>query len=263
MTQRDKIEPGRLVQLIVGLTSEQGSPVSRVGLVKLLYLADFFNAHSHDGKTLTGWPWAFTNNGPSCSESLHAIDQAVQRNLILTLSPSGLFRWRFFLPGRFGRDENQVYVSMANVSVRSAFVGTPIRLGSELEDELPIDILSALKLAIKNCDDKPALLDYICFETKPMSSASPGDLLNFSLVYTADRDRPIPTIPLSQDTLQQARSLVKRMREKVEAQTEVRASEPRLRDEQYERTLAALDGEPLTAGLKGEASIKIPRDAGE
>lgn len=229
-------DPAELVQLITWLASQRHMQLTQVRLVKFLFLADLYHAREKSGQTLTEWPWAFVHYGPYCSEAMSAIDEAKSRGLIASTR----------YESRFGPEEREVYSCETSPA---------------LEDELPIYVLSPLKGAIKRwADDTPGLLDHVYFETEPMLQISPGQRLDFSLARKPERDRSIEMLRLSPENRQRALTLVKRLRESYEAQARVRASEPETRDQEYERSLAALDGEPLRAGLKGEAAIKIPHD---
>jgi hypothetical protein len=228
-------DPAQLVQLVTCLANYRGVRLTQVRLVKFLYLADLYFARERSGETLTGWPWVFVHYGPYCSEAMSSIDEANTRGLIVATS----------YESRFGPEEREVYSCDEDTSA--------------FEHELPIYVLSPLKGAVKRWgEDTPGLLDFVYFETEPMLQALPGQRLNFSLARKPQHDRPIKALPLPREKRERALSLVQHMRKTYEEQAKLRVPEREIPDEEYQRTLEVWDGEPLKAGLKGEATMKIP-----
>src|SRR3990170_176382 len=153
-----RVDAVKLIQFIVCQATEFGASLSPIRVVKFLYLADLYYARENKGETLSGWPWKFVYFGPYCSESITALNEAVNNGSIDAKS----FESKYDEKDRFlysCRSEN----------------------GSDVESQLSIHVWSSLKEAIKKwADDTPGLLDYVYYDTEPMEDAKRGDLLDFS-----------------------------------------------------------------------------------
>jgi hypothetical protein len=77
-----RVDPVKLIQFIVCQATEFGASLSPIRVVKFLYLTDLYHARENNGETLTGWPWKFVYFGPYCSESITALNGAVNDGLI-------------------------------------------------------------------------------------------------------------------------------------------------------------------------------------
>jgi len=77
-----RVDAVKLIQFIVCQATEFGAPLSPIRVVKFLYLTDLYHARENKGETLTGWPWKFVYFGPYCSESITALNEAVNDGLI-------------------------------------------------------------------------------------------------------------------------------------------------------------------------------------
>jgi hypothetical protein len=228
------IDPSLLVQFITRLATERGPDLTPLRLVKFLYLADLYYARENSGETLTGWPWAFVHYGPYCAEAMQTIDASVNRKLI-TARP---------YESRYDGEEKYVYRCDSEVEA--------------VENGLPIYVTSPLKGAVRKwADDSPRLLDHVYFETEPMINAKPGQRLDFSLARRLSIEKPLRMLVLAKDKLQAARERVKNLAIRYREQSALRdvEIEHEPRDAEYQRTMAALNGDPLTEGLTGEAAI--------
>jgi hypothetical protein len=234
-TVSKRIDPNLLVQYITRLATQRGAVLSPLRLVKLLYLADLYCARENSGVTLTGWPWAFVYYGPYCREAMQAIDASVIRNLIAAL------------PYKSKYDDDEHYVYRCDSDVKG------------VEDQLPIYITSPLKEAVRKwADDSPRLLDHVYFETEPMIGASPGQRLDLSLARRPTREKPLPMLSMPKEKLEAARARVAKLALRYREQSVVRESELHRepRDAEYNKTVEVLNGEPLSEGLVGEATIR-------
>src|SRR4030067_2886744 len=72
----------QLIRWIVWYASSCELSLTRLRLVKFLYLADLFFARETSGQTFTNLPWAFVHYGPFCNEAVREIDTAVRLGLI-------------------------------------------------------------------------------------------------------------------------------------------------------------------------------------
>jgi hypothetical protein len=181
-----------LVQYIAWLSRQRDVRLSKIRLVKFLYLADLAHARSHEGRTLTGWPWFFRYFGPYCAESAQAIEAAVADHLV----------------------EARPYQSPYDDEDRFTY---------EYDDEdeprtaktLPLEVSGFLQSLMRRFgDDTPALLDYVYFETEPMINARPGQLLDFALARRPEHPRPVEMAKLSRRSLRHARELIEQMRKR-------------------------------------------------
>jgi len=236
-----RIDSVLLVQYLTMLATQRSAALTPLRLVKFLYLADLYYARENDGRTLTGWPWAFVHYGPYCAEAMEAIEASEKRGLITALP----------YESKYDGEEHRVY--------RWSGEGE-----SSLEDELPIYVSSPLKGAIRRwADDSARLLDHVYFETEPMLTAKPRQRLDFGLARRAAVEKPIEMLRLSKDKLQAARVLVGELAHKYQEQAGIREAEAEreLRDDEYGKTLQLLSDEPLEEGFTGEAAIQgDPKD---
>src|SRR4030042_3063652 len=75
-------EPVKFIQFICCQATEFGASLTPIRVVKFLYLTDLYHARENKGETVTGWPWQFVYFGPYCSESITALNEAVNDGLI-------------------------------------------------------------------------------------------------------------------------------------------------------------------------------------
>ena len=229
-----------LLSFIVGYATQNDISMTTIRLVKFLYLGDLYYARKHEGKTLTGFPWAFVYYGPYCSEAFNAIQGA---------EASGIICKKAF-ESKFSQDEmyNLFYCEDTNDL-------------DEVENNIPAEVSASLKTAIKKYgDDTPYLLDHVYFETEPMKEARKGELLDFSKARSPIPTKEIALKAIPKKKIELARSYVKALGEKFERnrlRLEKDKSEARnLKDGAYYQALKLMDEEDLEVGLKGVAKIE-------
>lgn len=214
----------RLTQLIVWYASRQGTKLSPIRLVKLLYLADLYSARVRGGKTLTDWPWRFHHYGPFCVESLRAVDAAVASGLIATETFASKFRDEDAKLYVFPRDDEDTFDV------------------DDAERDLPLRVTSPLKAALKKWgDDTYALLDHVYFETEPMLDARPGDVLDFSTARIIVTTAAPPEQKPGKSELALGRELVARLAAKAQAPRQRFATPGKFFDEAYNDSLRRMD----------------------
>ena len=132
-----------------------------------------------------------------------------------------------------------------------------------LEDQIPMEMLSPLRSAIKKYgDDTAALLDHVYFETEPMmDKVVKGQLLDFSRARPAQIAKPVQLKKLSKEKINLAREHLNRLSQKMEAgrrrlQRE-RSETQGLLDNDYFRALQHMNGEDLEPGLDGLARVAV------
>lgn len=176
-----------------GLHRELGA----IHLVKYVYLADLAFAERHGGTTFTGAAWRFHHYGPWATEVWQRIEPivnlvgAVERRFAGPKFDGEGIRWRIDDPS----------------------------LADRLEDELPIEVTSAIKHAIRQFDgDTPTLLHAV-YGTRPMLQASPGDNLRFSSIEgSRTSDSAVDsTEPLTAKQARERKAALKALRERIRA----------------------------------------------
>lgn len=235
------MKPQDLIRYIVWYATEHDISLTTIRLVKFVYLADLYHARSGNGKTLTGFPWTFVYYGPYCQEVMGAIDQVSREGLI----GSTTFESKYA-----GGKEYHLF------ACRDDQAGL-------LEDQMPMEVLSPLRSAIKKYgDDTAALLDHVYFETEPMmDKILKGDLLDFSKARLAKLAKPVELKKLSKEKISLAREHLNRLSQKMEAakhtlQQERNATQELL-DEAYFLALRHMNGEDLEPGLDGLARVAV------
>ena len=222
-----------LIQYITWLATERGEVLSPIRLVKFLYLTDLYHARKNDGDTLTGWPWKFVHYGPFCGESLDAIKRAVDEGFIEA----------FPYESQFNDEEHFLYKHRAD---REPAIGS----------SLPFYITGPLQGAVRKwAGDTYALLDHVYFETEPMMSVKPGDLLDFSSAQEPEPVKHISMKKLSKQKIAKGKLLISKMRENQESLFRLVQERP-IYDNAYFEALDYLNGDALDFPVQGEAKIE-------
>jgi hypothetical protein len=231
-----RVDPVKLIQFIVCQATEVGASLSPIRVVKFLYLADLYHARENKGETLTSWPWKFVYFGPYCSESITALNEAVDNGLIDAKS----FESKYDEKDRFlysCRPEN----------------------GSDVASQLTIYIWSSLKDAIRKwADDTPGLLDYVYYDTEPMEDAKRGDLLDFSKARLPIKLPKLEMKKISKSKAEKAKQLISALREQYRESSYKLAEEKAhmVRDGAFRKSLPLVDDGDLEEGLSGVAKIE-------
>lgn len=229
------MDPLRLIQFIAWYATERGSELTKVRLVKFLYLADLFYARTQEGVTLSRWPWAFVHYGPYCRESTDHIDAAVAEGLIDSRP----------LPSRYQEGDYHLYRCSADSEL-------------EIERELPTYVMSPLKWAIgKWGDDTHGLLDYVYFNTEPMLNATKGDLLNFSTARLPEKPTPVNMTQLPRDKIGRAKESIQKLIGRYKNNTDRMREmvESTIYDEHYSEFIQLIEEEDLETGMTGTARL--------
>lgn len=234
------MDPIKLVRLIVCEASRAGFSLSALRLVKFMYLADLYSARERNGKTITGWPWAFVYFGPYCGESIATIQSAVERGLI----DARTFESRY-------DDKDHFQYSCPN-GVDDSFEG-----------ELSSYVHASLREVIEKWgDDTSGLLDYVYFETEPMWEARKGDILDFSKARIPPALENIKTKQLPQSTIDKAKKIVASLRDQYRAKALQISFIAAFDTDNLEvkKAIEKLDDPDLEPGLIGTAGIKDAAD---
>lgn len=235
-TENTSVVP-ELLAVLAQTASERGGALTKMRLVKFLYLFDLFWAqHSRSG-TYTNWPWAFVYYGPYCRQSTDAIDAATKSGYLAAQS----------YESRYGDADYLLY----RPGPRAAEATT-----ADIERRIPISVRSRLLTSVhKWHDDTAGLLDYVYFHTGPMQKAQPRDELSFADEREPDRAqfRPVTMLPLSKKKKEAFRRALQGLKDERHAIP----NDTSLFDQEYFSFLEALaQSEPETeTGLSGTASL--------
>lgn len=227
-----------LIDYIVWYATTRGDVLTPIRLVKFLYLSDLYYARKTGGAIITGWPWAFVHYGPYCSESLKAIDEAIQKG-ILEAKP---------FQSRYDGEQHFIYRS-------------PRRERPRASTTWPLDVCAALEEAIRKwAGDTGRLLDYVYFETEPMLSARPRERLDFSTAAWPTKEDPLPMRRLPKEKILEGRRLLQKLREHSEAGLKqlLREGEREVRDAPYRTLLEHLEQDEALPEIEGSATLEWP-----
>lgn len=170
MTDRNRIH--RVFQcalLVAGQGDDyQERALSPIHLIKYLYLADMDYAKYNDGHTYTGLDWRFHHFGPWSATAFQQIENA--------LSTMGALKSTF--PSNFGDKD---YTRWSVDFDQTKF--------DELKRELPIEIRSSVQHYVGRYRNNTTALLHFVYATTPMLNAAPGEILDFSVLVTAESEK--------------------------------------------------------------------------
>jgi hypothetical protein len=217
------------------LAREHEVTLTRLRLVKFIYLADLYFARVSKGETLTGLPWAFVYYGPYCSAVLEEIEAAVAAGFVNE-------------EARESKYEDKDYYLYHSVD----------EVEPEMKGELPFYVMSELRHAIKKWgEDSHGLLDHVYFETEPMRDVRKGDHLDFTSAQMPSIERPIRMKQLSKKNIERAKEAIRKLTSKTTtliSRSPIR-DEPK-HDKYYYDFLQSIEEADLEARLDGTAEIK-------
>lgn len=229
---------GRLLGALAILAGQRGGRLTKIRLVKFLYLLDLYWAQA-EKRTRTNWPWVFVHYGPYCRESTDAIDLAVKNGYLSAQAFESNFSdedYRLYGPGH----------KVSDADVDGAM------------DAMPIHVSSRLRSAVKRWyDDTYGLLDYVYFRTGPMKQARPGERLSFANEQMPDMEslRPVQMLPLSKKKKLALREAI----QKIGSENIASSQSPELFDEEYFNFISMLAGPETETGLTGTAELSFER----
>jgi hypothetical protein len=156
-------EAKKLARAILSRIREREGSANKTKLLKLLYLADLENYRA-EGRTITGFDWIFFHYGPWAAEYDALLDQLTAEHAI--------------------EADKWASSDLEGVSLR---IAQPASLGELIKSTTA---LLRVQRYIDIWADRsvPSLLDYVYFETEPMSGADKGDKLDFAKIH---KDPPL------------------------------------------------------------------------
>lgn len=212
-----------------------------IHLIKYVYLADLAHAERNNGETFTGVDWQFYKFGPW--------SQTVHERIEPALLAIGADKITF--PSNYDDKDDWVRWSIDDDL-----------LFDEIGRKLPASITPRLRWSVRIFGkDTPSLLEYV-YRSKPMLSAAPLELLNFTEL---GKQKPVcEDIPLRRESLtvkkrKKLKEGINALREKFEANFQSGLIRKKLvnpvpsprYDEVYEKGLVWLDslaGQPFPEG---------------
>lgn len=217
-----------LIRFIVGSATKRRGAISRIRLIKFLYLADVLHLRLHAG-ALTGLPWRFCHYGPYCAEAQAAIDFMVRASGLEMRTADG--------------EAGDVYLYSYAGPVEEIWRHTSASFESALLGELERWLDAPLN----------QFLDHIYFETEPMARANRGDILEFPPPLMVE-EPPVSRIIQGRRSGGKAREALRKF---IESKTRaVKCPKDAIRDEAFERALRLLDEQDSLAGpMAGTAEV--------
>lgn len=220
-----------------GQEERDNRELGAIHLVKHVYLADLAYADRHGGETFTGAPWRFHHFGPWSAE-VHAEIEPV-------VAAVEADERRFSSPRYDGE------------AVRWALDNEALL--RRLEDELPMEVCSAIAGAVRRFgSDTPSLLREV-YLTRPMLRAAPEEYLDFTpdpVESLAATPTPATTAPPTPRQVRDQRDALRALRETVrrrlaEGEASVTGSDAADPPPRYDTIF--LEGQQWLDSLVGEA----------
>lgn len=215
-----------------------------IHLVKYVYLADLAYATTHHGETFTGAPWYFHHYGPWAPEVWKRIQHAMK----------GIGARERHFQSKFADDAKR-WSAPADRD-----------LADSLGEQLPFEVASAVKQAVKEYGGETPSLLHAVYTTAPMLQAAPEESLDMSagVVMEATPQATATLRPLKPLSKTHLGKLRKRVQAKLE-ETRRRREQPRPAlpggPPEYDATyfagldwLDSLAGEDITEA-SGEAAV--------
>jgi hypothetical protein len=227
-----------LIHLIVAYATERQGAVSKIRLIKFLYLADV-HAYQRTQQTLTGYRWRFYHYGPWAIEAQTEIGDCATAGVIEE--------------SRRAREDE-----VGEITLYRAPGGVP-----EAPAWLNTTVEMLLKRDVQDWLDQPLprFLDYVYFDTPPMRKARRGDYLRFDSGLFPPVE-PAGTTPKPKHSSRESRRAFLRLLEERAARDRVPVPNDAIADEAYREALEQLDAQDRLSGpLEGHARME-PEDTG-
>ena len=222
------MDPISLINFIVWYATKIRGSVSRIRLMKFLYLADWHNVKL-TGQSATPYPWRFYHYGPYATEAQRDIDLAAKQGLIEAK-----------ILERPEEDDVNLYCRYGDDPEIWREIG--VKADSFLRREIDCWIAKPL----------PEFLDYVYFETEPMAHAKRGELLDLSVIKPYVE--PTPSPPLKGKPSTEIRDKVRGFLERA-SRTAAIGPAP-IYDEIYEKAVEFLDEQDsLSEELHGQVGL--------
>lgn len=224
-----------------------------IHLVKYVYLADLAFARENHGQTYTGLPWRFHHYGPweySCFERIEPALNSIGAE-------------KKVIPSKFYDDDYDRWC------LRDS------RRHDELQEKLPISVVGTISRFVHKFGiDTNSLLHFV-YKTRPMTSAAPGETLDFSKeleeIPTRQPDNEDKTCKLTARQMKKRKEALKDIKSGLRAMLDKRRKEkvsrpaepvfaPPLYDEVYFQGLEDLDRMAGSSPEEGTYKVSFSDD---
>jgi hypothetical protein len=236
MTQVTQDDISRLLGVFARLASDRGGRLTKIRLVKFLYLLDVYSAQALK-TTCTNWPWAFVHYGPYCRESTDAIDRAAQAGFLYAQA----------YESKYSDEDYRLYGPGAKITEADV---------DQVMGRLPVHVSARMTSAVKRWyDDTYGLLNYVYFNTGPMEHARPDERLSFEREAMPDFAalRPVELVPLSAKKKAALRDAIK----KLDKKTVMPQPAAGLFDKEYFDFVSQTAGPETETGIAGTAKLSF------
>jgi hypothetical protein len=220
-------------------SSKLGRPVSRIRLMKFLYLADV-HFYAQRRRLATGYRWKFYHYGPYAAEAQNDIDECVNLGLL-------------------GCDVLQRADDAGDVSLYRAYGTDPAiheRFSATLDTVLACEIQRWVGAELNT------FLDYVYFDTAPMREARRGEYLRFDeTTFPVDVVREPAAERPKKYASRETRKAYQRFLESRRAEkAKVPVPRDAIVDEAFDEAVRLLDAQDALAGPL-EGSVEVDPDA--
>ena len=189
------------IDYIVGLAGIEGHKLTKIRVVKFLYLAEVLYM-KYLQKRLTNWTWKFWDFGPYCVESLKALQTAEKKKIVTSKN----------IQSKFSENEDDEF-SLYEYSRESFPNKSDLEKHIEqLEENIPAMVKHGLRDYVKKYgDNTDALLNYVYYQTEPMENASPRKELDFSSISPISELKNVNFPKLPRKKEKRAKEIIKKM----------------------------------------------------
>lgn len=214
--------------------------LSRIHLIKYVYLADLAHARRHDGATWSGVTWQFHHFGPWAAEVNDRIQPALE----------GIDALERVVSSKYGDDTIRWHVENDNDSDD---------LYNKIERQLPFEIAGAIRSNVRKFGNETEGLLHHTYLTEPMLRAAPGSILLFVSEPKAEYAQSAPPVELTTKQKKREQAALEEVRKRFSERFSARKMEkanrelappPRYDEEFFEglKWLDSLAGEPPQNG---------------
>jgi len=221
-------DPRSLIQFITWYASRSSGGISKIRLIKFLYLADVHSFRLRRQK-VTPYNWSFYHYGPWTLEAQLDIEQCVTE---------GVIQPQQFAPG--GDTEE---ITLYRASGPDPNIYQRLTAGFEFALKADIDRWSRAPLNL--------FLNYVYFETPPMGDARKGELLRFDAETFQEEPARVQETPKRYSSRGAREAFQRLLISKKGAADQVAVPRDAIVDDAYVAALEALDAQDRLSGQLG------------
>ena len=223
-----------LIQFIAWYASRGGVGISKIRLIKFLYLADV-QSFRLSGQKATPYKWLFYHYGPWTVEAQRDIEECVMEGVIV--------------PQAFAPEEEAGEITLYRATGPDPNLYQSFSTGLEFAVRAEIDRWSRAPLNL--------FLNHVYFETPPMRNAKRGEVLRFAPEIFEEEQPRVEEAPTRRYSSRGAREAFRRlMTAGRSASDQVPVPRDGIFDEAYITALEALDSQDRLSGpLEGRTEV--------